>query len=80
MRRESEVEKMKMCYTDEENILILISLLKAHGIRKIIASPGTTNISFVGSVQSDPFFEVYSAVDESKCCECHPYKWHYHND
>lgn len=64
MRRESEVEKMKMCYTDEENILILISLLKAHGIRKIIASPGTTNISFVGSVQSDPFFEVYSAVDE----------------
>lgn len=38
--------------------------MKAHGIRKIIASPGTTNISFVGSVQSDPFFEVYSAVDE----------------
>lgn len=57
MRRESEVEKMKMCYTDEENILILISLLKAHGIRKIIASPGTTNISFVGSVQSDPFLK-----------------------
>lgn len=51
-------------YTDEINTLILISLLKAHGIRKIIASPGTTNISFVGSIQFDPYFEVYSAVDE----------------
>lgn len=51
-------------YTDEVNTLILISLLKEHNIRKIIASPGTTNISFVGSVQVDPYFEVYSAVDE----------------
>ncbi len=55
---------MKHFYTDEENTLILISLLKAHDIKRIIASPGTTNISFVGSVQFDPFFEVYSAVDE----------------
>lgn len=51
-------------YTNEVNTLILISLLKEHHIRKIIASPGTTNISFVASVQKDSFFEVYSAVDE----------------
>lgn len=51
-------------YTDEINTLILVSLLKEHGIKKIIASPGTTNISFVGSVQIDSDFEVYSAVDE----------------
>lgn len=51
-------------YTDERNILILISLLKKHGIKTIIASPGTTNISFVASVQSDPFFSVISCVDE----------------
>lgn len=51
-------------YTDEINTLILIYLLKAHGIKKVIASPGTTNISFVGSIQFDPYFEVYSAVDE----------------
>lgn len=51
-------------YTDEINALVLVSLLKEHNIRKIIASPGTTNISFVGSVQFDPYFEVYSAVDE----------------
>ena len=38
--------------------------MKANGIRKIIASPGATNFTFVGSVQNDPFFEVYSAVDE----------------
>ena len=54
----------KHFYTDEINTLILISLLKEHGIRKIIASPGTTNISFVGSIQIDSYFEVFSAVDE----------------
>ena len=54
----------KHYYTDEMNTLILISLLKEHGIRKIIASPGTTNISFVGSIQIDPYFEVFSAIDE----------------
>lgn len=53
-----------MKYTNEKNILILISLLKQHGVRNIIASPGTTNISFVASVQSDPFFNVISCVDE----------------
>jgi len=55
---------MGHCYTDEINTLILVSLLKEHNIRKIIASPGTTNISFVGSVQNDSYFDVYSAVDE----------------
>lgn len=55
---------MNHYYTDEINTLILISLLKGHGIKKVIASPGTTNISFVGSIQFDPYFEIYSAVDE----------------
>lgn len=43
---------------------MLISLMKAHNIRKIVASPGTTNLTFVASIQQDPFFEVYSSVDE----------------
>lgn len=43
---------------------IVLSLLKAHNIRKIVASPGATNFTFVGSVQDDPFFEVWSAYDE----------------
>ena len=51
-------------YTDEKQAQIVIALLKAHGIRHVIASPGATNLGFVGSVQTDPFFQIYSAVDE----------------
>lgn len=51
-------------YTTERNVQIVLSLLKANGIKKIIASPGTTNYTLVGSVQNDPYFEVYSSVDE----------------
>lgn len=55
---------MNSNYTVEKHTQILIALLKAHGVRKIVASPGATNICFVGSVQSDPYFEIYSSVDE----------------
>ncbi|MHC5247729.1 thiamine pyrophosphate-binding protein [Enterococcus sp. LJL90] len=55
---------METLYTDEKNVLILISLLKYFGIKKIVASPGATNVTFVGSIQNDAYFEVYSAVDE----------------
>ena len=51
-------------YSSEKNIQILIALLKAHGVKKIIASPGTTNMSLVGSLQNDSWFEMYSSVDE----------------
>ena len=54
----------KYYYTTEKNILQIIALLKAHGIKKIIASPGSSNVSFVASVQRDDFFDVYSVVDE----------------
>ena len=51
-------------YTDEKNAQIVIALLKAHGIRDIVISPGATNDRFVLSVQGDPDFQLYSAVDE----------------
>lgn len=51
-------------YTTERNAQILIALMKAHGIRKVIVSPGATNMCFAGSLQSDPYFELYSSVDE----------------
>lgn len=51
-------------YTDAQNCQILVALLKAHSIKRIIACPGTTNIDLVSSVMDDPFFEVYSCVDE----------------
>lgn len=55
---------MEKFYTDEKNVLQLIALLKAHNIKKVIASPGTTNITFIKSIQNDDFFEIYSCVDE----------------
>lgn len=55
---------MKKLYSPEQNVQILISLLKQNDIKNIIASPGNTNTSFVASVQNDPFFNVYSCVDE----------------
>lgn len=55
---------MEINYTIEKNAQIVIALLKKHGIRKVIASPGTTNMPFTGSIQNDPYFEVYSSVDE----------------
>lgn len=51
-------------YSNEKAVQILISLLKQHGIKKVIASPGATNITFVGSLMHDDWFEVYSCVDE----------------
>lgn len=51
-------------YTDERAVQIIISLMKVHGVRKMIASPGTTNLTLVASMQQDPFFEMYSSVDE----------------
>lgn len=53
-----------MAYTDEKTAQIVIFLLKSHGIKHVIASPGTTNMAFVGSVQRDPHFVVHSSVDE----------------
>ena len=51
-------------YTVERNVQIVLSLLKSYGIHKVIASPGTTNVTLVASMQSDPWFEMYSSIDE----------------
>ena len=55
---------METFYTSEKHTQILIALMKYHGIHKVIASPGATNICLTGSLQQDPFFEIYSSVDE----------------
>lgn len=52
------------CYSSDKSTLILLSLLKAHQIRYVVASPGTTNMALVGSMQHDPFFKMFSAADE----------------
>lgn len=51
-------------YTDEPHAQIVLALLKAHNIKKVVVSPGATNIPIAASVQNDPFFQVYSCVDE----------------
>lgn len=53
-----------MGYTSERNNQIVIELLKYHGIKKVVASPGATNVSFIASIQNDPWFEIYSSIDE----------------
>lgn len=51
-------------YTNERNHQILVALLKAHNIKYVVASPGTTNSVFIGSIQNDPYFKIFSSVDE----------------
>ena len=51
-------------YSDERSSQLLVSLLKQHGVRSVVTSPGSTNICVVYNVQNDDFFKVYSSVDE----------------
>lgn len=51
-------------YTSEENTQILLALMKAHGVKDIIVSPGAMNHIFAACVQNDPDFKVFSCVDE----------------
>lgn len=55
---------MELKYANEKGVLYLVALLKEHNIKKVITSPGTTNLAFVASLQCDPYFEMYSCVDE----------------
>jgi 2-succinyl-5-enolpyruvyl-6-hydroxy-3-cyclohexene-1-carboxylate synthase len=58
------MDKNNQFYTSIRNTQIVLYLLKQKGIRKVIASPGTQNMSLVVSMQRDSWFEMYSAADE----------------
>lgn len=45
-------------------VLQLISLLKQFHIRRIVISPGSRHFAFVHSLEADPYFKLYSVVDE----------------
>lgn len=51
-------------YSNEKTVQILIALLKAYGIKHIVASPGSANSAFVASCQFDSYFQIFSCVDE----------------
>lgn len=55
---------MSFLYTDEKNVQVILYLLKHHSIKHVIASPGSTNTALVSSMQQDPYFIMYSSVDE----------------
>ena len=46
------------------SVSIVVSFLKHYGVRKLVLSPGMRNIPFVTTVETDPFFECHSVVDE----------------
>ncbi len=51
-------------YSAEKAVQVVVGLLKSYGIKRVIASPGATNLTFVASLQHDPFFTIYSAPEE----------------
>lgn len=51
-------------YVDDPMILELIALLKAHGVRHAVISPGSRHYPIVRSLEADPDFQLYSVVDE----------------
>ena len=53
-----------MRHAEDATAQVIVSLLKQHGVRQIVASPGNTCFTAVITLQNDPFFTVYSCVDE----------------
>lgn len=48
---------MENYYSAEKNVQMLVSLMQAHGVKKVVVSPGMKNMCVVGSFQCDPYFE-----------------------
>lgn len=51
-------------YSTIKNVQILIALLKKYGYSDVVISPGGNNIPIIHSMDTDPFFNCYSVVDE----------------
>lgn len=51
-------------YSNKRNVQILVSLLKEHGVKHAVISPGSRNMALVVSLEGDPDIACYSVVDE----------------
>lgn len=51
-------------YSSNKMVIQLMSLLKQFNIRRIVISPGSRHFAFVHSLEADPYFKLYSVVDE----------------
>ena len=49
---------METYYSSEKGIQILVKLLKAHHIKKVVTSPGGTNMMLNASLMYDGGFEM----------------------
>lgn len=54
----------EILYSSDRATQIVVSLLKAHGVKYVVASPGVTSIAVVTSMQHDPYFKMFSCYDE----------------
>lgn len=59
---------MSFYNTAERNIQIVLLLLKSYGIKRVVASPGSTDIAIVSSMQHDDYFTMFSSIDERSAC------------
>ena len=51
-------------YSEKRNVCQLLTLLKSHSISHFVVSPGSRHVPIVISMEYDPFFKLYSVVDE----------------
>ncbi len=51
-------------YSQLKSIQILVALLKKHGVRHVVISPGGSSRNLTRSIESDSYFKCYSVVDE----------------
>lgn len=58
------VKNMKYGYSSNRNIQMIISVLKQYNIKRVVVSPGSTHLNLIASLQQDPFFTLYSEIDE----------------
>lgn len=51
-------------FANDALVLELLALLKAHGVRNIVISPGSRHYAFTRSFENDEYFSLHSVVDE----------------
>ena len=51
-------------YTNKQNVLELVALMKEHGIKDIVLCPGSRNIPLIRALSKTPYFQCISVTDE----------------
>ena len=51
-------------YSNKQNCLQVVALLKAHGVSNVVLCPGSRNIPFIQSLTNDDYFHCHAVTDE----------------